>query len=185
MAGVRKRGEAIREYILQNVTKHPNDVSSLAAKKFGVTRQAVNHHIRRLVGQNDLAVSGPRSRPIYKLRPEYEQNYSYSLDGTLEEDVLWRTVVFQHLSDLPENVIGIWEYGFTEMVNNAIDHSGGQNLTVEMNRDPVRTEIIVYDDGIGIFRKIADALNLQDDRHAVLELAKGKLTTDPDNHTGE
>lgn len=28
-------------------------------------------------------------------------------------------------------------------------------------------------------------MNLDDERHAVLELAKGKFTTDPDNHTGE
>ena len=28
-------------------------------------------------------------------------------------------------------------------------------------------------------------LALQDERHAVLELAKGKLSTDPENHTGE
>ena len=28
-------------------------------------------------------------------------------------------------------------------------------------------------------------MNLLDERHAVLELTKGKLTTDPTNHTGE
>jgi hypothetical protein len=38
---------------------------------------------------------------------------------------------------------------------------------------------------VGIFRKIQSALGLLDERHAVLELAKGKLTTDPSNHTGE
>ena len=185
MAGVRKRGEAIREFILQNVTAHPNDISSLAARKFGVTRQAVNNHIKRLMGQNDLSVSGPRSRPNYKLRPEYRKNYSYLLDGTLEEDVLWRTAVFQHFSDLSENVIGIWEYGFTEMVNNAIDHSQGQTLDIYVDRFKPYVEIYVSDDGVGIFKKIKTAMNLDNERHAVLELAKGKFTTDPDNHTGE
>jgi hypothetical protein len=47
------------------------------------------------------------------------------------------------------------------------------------------TRISVHDSGVGIFRKIAKALNLEDDRHAVLELSKGKVTTDPANHTGE
>jgi hypothetical protein len=47
------------------------------------------------------------------------------------------------------------------------------------------SEIVIIDRGIGIFRKIQEALNLLDERHALLELAKGKLTTDPNHHTGE
>ncbi|MGC1188885.1 MAG: STAS-like domain-containing protein, partial [Candidatus Acidiferrales bacterium] len=39
--------------------------------------------------------------------------------------------------------------------------------------------------GIGIFKKIQEAFNLPDQRYAILELAKGKLTTDPARHTGE
>ena len=38
---------------------------------------------------------------------------------------------------------------------------------------------------MGIFKKIQKALDLLDERHAILELAKGKLTTDPKHHTGE
>lgn len=37
----------------------------------------------------------------------------------------------------------------------------------------------------GIFLKIQRALDLLDPRMAILELAKGKLTTDPANHSGE
>ena len=45
--------------------------------------------------------------------------------------------------------------------------------------------IVISDDGIGIFEKISTALNLPDRRQAIFELAKGKLTTDPSRHTGE
>jgi formamidopyrimidine-DNA glycosylase len=41
------------------------------------------------------------------------------------------------------------------------------------------------DDGVGIFNKIQKKYNLDDPSHAILELAKGKLTTEPDSHTGE
>ena len=44
---------------------------------------------------------------------------------------------------------------------------------------------MIDDDGEGIFKKIKNALNLLDEKQAVLELAKGKLTTDPSRHTGE
>lgn len=54
-----------------------------------------------------------------------------------------------------------------------------------ITRTPADARINLIDDGEGIFRKIARELQLDDERHAVLELAKGKLTTDPENHTGE
>jgi anti-sigma regulatory factor (Ser/Thr protein kinase) len=45
--------------------------------------------------------------------------------------------------------------------------------------------MVIWDHGIGIFNKIKNMLGLLDERHAVLELTKGKLTTDPRGHTGE
>jgi hypothetical protein len=69
------------------------------------------------------------------------------------------------------------------MFNNAIDHSNGTHISVKLTKTATTTEVCVYDNGVGIFKKIKDALNLLDERHAVLELAKGKLTTDPRNHT--
>ena len=71
------------------------------------------------------------------------------------------------------------------MLNNAIDHSSGTNVVIDIKRTTTSTEMTILDDGYGIFRKIKDSLGLEDERHAVFELSKGKLTTDPDNHTGE
>jgi hypothetical protein len=44
---------------------------------------------------------------------------------------------------------------------------------------------MILDDGEGIFKKIQRVLDLYDERHAVLELSKGKLTTDPERHSGQ
>ncbi|MBW2164126.1 MAG: DUF4325 domain-containing protein, partial [Deltaproteobacteria bacterium] len=73
----------------------------------------------------------------------------------------------------------------TEMFNNAIDHSNGTVINIQLKKTATNTELALYDDGIGIFKKIQAELGLLDERHAILELAKGKLTTDPANHTGE
>ena len=89
------------------------------------------------------------------------------------------------LGDLPDNVLEIWQYGFTEMFNNAIDHADGTRIGVEIKKTAAATEMTIYDDGYGIFRKIQTAMGLLDARHAILELSKGKLTTDPERHTGE
>ena len=86
---------------------------------------------------------------------------------------------------LPENVRNIWHYASTEMINNAMDHSGAREVQVGVRQNALSTEALVADAGEGIFVKIQRALGLQDPREAILELAKGKLTTAPENHTGE
>ena len=48
----------------------------------------------------------------------------------------------------------------------------------------VSVEMAIGDDGCGVFRKIRESQCLLDERHAMLELSKGSLTTDPDRHTG-
>jgi len=98
---------------------------------------------------------------------------------------VWRELVGPQVADLPPNVRDIWQYAVTEMVNNAIDHSGSERVVVELLRDALNTTVYVADEGEGIFLKIQRALNLYDPREAILELAKGKLTTDPAHHTGE
>ncbi len=81
--------------------------------------------------------------------------------------------------------MAMWNYGCSEMINNAIDHSAGSMVTIELEKYALFTYVAIGDNGIGIFRKIREACQLEDERHAVLELAKGKFTTDPKSHTGE
>ena len=185
MPGVRKRGEAIRTFILDNVPEHPVDIVARTAQRFDISRQAVNHHVRRLVEQNDVVVEGSRSRPRYQLVLQAEFDYRIALGDNVEEDVAFRQYVLPHVDELPENVADIWEYGTTEMINNAVDHSGGSKLTILVQVYKRRLDVFVMDDGVGIFKKIMRDTGLEDERHAVLELAKGKFTTDPENHTGE
>ena len=185
MVGIRKRGEEIRQFILDNVEHHPNDVVALTSNAFNISRQAVNKHIKRLVEQNALLVHGSTRSRHYILHPLVKWEHTYSLDNSLAEDIVWRTDIAEFVSDLPDNVINIWHYGFTEILNNAIDHSTGNQVHIQVTKTATTTEIVIYDDGEGIFKKIQRELGLLDERHSVLELAKGKLTTDPDNHTGE
>ena len=185
MTRVRSRGEKIRGFIINNVEKHPADIAKVTADKFDITRQAVNKHLKKLVDEGALTQRGNTRNRSYRLHPLVEWQKSYLLTNTLAEDVVWRQDVIALLGQMPENVIDIWHYGFTEMFNNAIDHSDGTTLTIQLKKTATSTELALYDDGIGIFKKIQAELDLLDERHAILELAKGKLTTDPDNHTGE
>jgi anti-sigma regulatory factor (Ser/Thr protein kinase) len=81
-------------------------------------------------------------------------------------------------------VVNLANIAFTEMLNNALDHSQAQALTLAAHVEGGRLQMLVADDGVGIFRQIAQALHLFDDRLALLELAKGKFTTAPQGHSG-
>ena len=56
-------------------------------------------------------------------------------------------------------------------------------VSVSVRRTPLHVKMVVSDDGVGIFKKISEALQLDDERHAMLELTKGKFTTDPAAHS--
>lgn len=185
MAKVRARGEDVRRFILDHVDKHPTDISKITAAHFDITRQAVNKHLQRLTTEQSIIESGHTRNRVYKLAPQLEWKQTYQIVPNLAEDVIWRNDVCKVLGNLPENVLNIWHYGFTEMFNNAIDHSDGLKIGIQIRKTAASSEMLIYDDGMGIFKKIQTTLNLLDERHALLELSKGKLTTDPKRHSGE
>ena len=143
-------------------------------------------HIHRLVEQGSVAIAGGNTKKRrYLLPPLAQWEIVVSLEVKPQEDQIWRMEIGPKLGELPDNVRAIWHYGFTEMLNNAIDHCGGKQVAIHITKKPASTELVLRDNGVGIFKKIQATLGLEDERHAVLELSKGKLTTDPQRHTGE
>lgn len=185
MSKIRARGEAIRRFIFEQIEAHHEDIAAVTAEQFGISRQAVNKHLQRLVEEKALVARGNTRKRRYALRPLDIWHKTYDATAGLAEDVVWRQGVGPAIEHLPENIREIWHYGFTEMFNNVIDHSQANSVTVHFKKTAMTTELMIIDNGVGIFRKLQQALDLLDERHAVLELAKGKLTTDPANHTGE
>lgn len=184
MIRVRARGELVRRFILGEVVRHPKEIVRVTAEEFRISRQAANKHLANLVEQGAIIASGNTSSRIYRLAPLVVWQGSYPIEAAPTEDTMWENLSSQ-MGQLPENVGRIWQYACTEILNNAREHSGGTTILVSMNKTAQSTEVTVFDDGVGIFRKIKAALDLADERHAVLELAKGKFTTDPARHTGE
>lgn len=185
MTKVRARGEQVRQFIISKVADHPGDIAAVTAKRFDLSRQAVNRHLGLLVDEGALEAKGTTRSRTYKLKRDQLWAGKFKLTLDLAEDVVWRNDVEPRIGSLPDNVLDLWHYSFTEIFNNAIDHSDAKHIGVVIYRTAAYTDVMVKDDGIGIFRKIQQELGLLDERHSVLELAKGKLTTDPANHTGE
>jgi len=184
MNKTQKKTEEIHQFILENVEDHPADITAFVSANSGISRQAVHRHIQKLVQDGLLISQGATRNRKYAVKPLVE--FSITLPLTqLQEDKVWREYILSRLENLSENVLQICQYGFTEIVNNAIDHSDGTELTLYLKHTYKIIEIWVVDNGVGIFTKIQKELNLDDQLHAILELSKGKLTTDPKHHTGE
>jgi len=182
---LRKRGEEIRQFILSRLSSQTAEVPTATAEKFKISRQAVNKHFQKLVDGGALIARGKTRRKTYELAPVLEWTQAYPISPALAEDEVWREDIAPRFGEIPDNVKKIWQYGFTEMFNNAVDHSNGREITVSIKRTAHETRILIQDDGIGIFKKIQTYLGLTNQRHAILELAKGKFTTDPKRHSGE
>ena len=174
----------LRRAILATIAQDGSNVAARLAEQQGVSRQSASAWLSKLRREGGIASSGVGRGVRYHLVTLAQVRQFYPRAG-LQEDRVWREAIAPALHDLPANVRDIWHYAVTEMVNNAIDHSGSEQVTVELLRDALNTTVYIADEGEGIFLKIQRALNLYDPREAILELAKGKLTTDPDNHTGE
>lgn len=177
------RHDEIQQKLLAHVDRHPTDLVAFVATDLDLSKVAVVTQVKRLLATGYLSKSGT-TRPRYSRGPNQRAEFAHRLSG-LAEDRVWTQDVAPLLAGLPVNVREICHHGLTEMVNNAIDHSEGRRVRVLVDRNADRVELVVADDGIGIFRKITLALSLPDERLALLELSKGKLTTAPRKHSGE
>jgi len=86
---------------------------------------------------------------------------------------------------LRPNVEAIVHYAFTEMLNNAIEHSEADRCSVRFRLEPGMLSFEVRDPGIGVFHSIASKLRLEGEHAALVELLKGRTTTMREAHTGE
>ena len=177
------RGDEVRHFIVRHVESHPADIARVTADEFKVEPQSIRKHLRELSSENVLVVDGKTRDRIYRLKTN-DWTKSYPISAGLTEDSAWNDAA-PFVGRLPENVLSIWNTGFTEMFNNAIDHSAGTEIAVEIRKTAINTEMEIRDNGVGIFKKVQAAANLPDERQAILELAKGKFTTDRTKHSGE
>jgi anti-sigma regulatory factor (Ser/Thr protein kinase) len=180
-----RKNLAIREFILRHLEDHPSDIASYTSRRFNISRTNANRYLDELVEAKLLANEGADDAQKYKLIDFVNEEVKFDVTSQTEEDVVWREKVRPLLRDLPNNVLEILQYGVSEMLNNVIDHSESPQCELGVSQNAIRVRIIIRDFGVGIFGKIAKAEGLADKREAILELAKGKLTTDPARHSGE
>lgn len=179
------RAEKIRAFLLDQIPNHPRDIVSQAMQEFNVTRPSIHQQLNKLIRDNQVLKTGRTFGATYTLVSAFDKKVKIKIEPSLSEHQVWNEYFRPTFIGFPKNILRICEFGFGEILNNAIDHSEGQEVTINTSLKENNIRIVIDDDGIGIFRKIKNAFNLASERESVLQLSKGKLTTDPKNHTGE
>lgn len=177
--------EEITNFIIEKVREHPTDIVIEISKRFGISRQRAHTYITREIKNGKIIKTGRTSSTKYYLASGDHIEFTLKLGPSLEEDRVWSKYVKPIAQKCPDNVYSICSYGFTEILNNANEHSDGSLVYIDVEIRDGKIIIEIIDNGIGIFQKIQNALHLESIRESILHLSKGKFTTDPDNHTGE
>jgi len=181
----KKRRLDIHEFVIERVRDKSPHLTEAVKSHFKISRQAAFKHINTLVKEGYLFAAGKTNNRTYELGKNRFKYLKTVIGPSASEDELWSANFSDLFKGLKSNVASICEYGFTEIVNNALDHSEGTQLNIRVDVSPKEIEISIADNGVGIFNKIQRELKLPNPRLSLLELSKGKYTTDPERHTGE
>ncbi len=182
-----------RQHILQALIASGGNNGTELARMLGITRQAINAHLRKLISEGLVRKEGQTRGARYFISDGKKQrnilphfSRRYSLRGLEEDRVFEETALFLNLRKLTSpTAFEILQYAFTEMLNNSIDHSESSSAMVEVSLDSYDCTFRIRDHGIGVFHSIASKYNLADETQAVAELLKGKTTTMRKKHSGE
>lgn len=155
-----------------------------------ISRQALSVHMRSLVEAGKVVRSGTARAARYMLRgraPAAAVVARALRTRGLDESRIWDELAtgLNLRQALRPNVEAITHYAFTEMLNNAIEHSHADRCSVRFRFDAGALSFEVRDPGIGVFHSIASKLGLDGEHSALVELLKGRTTTMREAHTGE
>lgn len=181
----------IRKEIVDFIRKQKTAKTTDIAAHFGVSRQYISRILNILVNSGEIIKSGSTKSSQYTV-PEFADEFGLHavrqrLDNKdLKEHEIMEEV-FANLpafKKIPENIQSILRYAFSEMLNNAIEHSKSKKIEVEI-KDDNDIKFIVNDFGIGVFRNVMKKRGLKSELEAMQDLLKGKTTTAPAAHSGE
>lgn len=170
-------------YLLEKIRENREELSRHTAEVFHISQNTVHTYLNELLEKGIIL---REKRGKYSLA---ETEITVCLQrglGELKNDTdALNKYLEPVIRDLSPSVRSIWRYAFSGMVNNVIDHSEAEHLRVRIRRNYLLTQVLLTDDGIGIFEKIRSHFGFESLDDAICELFKGRLTTDAAHHSGE
>lgn len=184
--------DEIDQAILKKIAERDENPSRFIQKKFSISRQAVTKRLRNLIDQEVIESSGVGRGTRYKIKSHSEQyelifrkTFPLTMIAKEGEDLIYRNTILPALPHLGNNSQNIVAHIFTEMLNNAMDHSAGSKVDVVVKKSSESLAASISDDGAGVFNVLKSFFGLESNYESITELLKGKRTTDRANHAGE
>ena len=185
-----------KEKILKIAKKEGQIRTSDFVEEYGVSRQYISSLLNDLVDDTQLIRIGSARNTFYVLPKYLEANpeilptsFSKRIKKTkkLEEHKILVEVQekFLRISRLNENIQSIFNFAFSEMLNNAIEHSESKDISFEVSVDDGELSFTINDGGIGVFKNVMKKKKLKSELEAIQDILKGKTTTIPKSHTGQ
>ena len=171
--------------------KRKKSVSGHELSEFlSISRQALNKHLKVLIQKGLVVKDGKTRGAAYslagKIKPVRRFRKKYVLKGLEEHKAFNEVTLHQNFrKNLSDNVFHIVNYVFSEILNNAIEHSRSKFCSIEIVLDQYNCAFTIRDYGIGIFYSVYTKFDLSDETSAIGELIKGKTTTMRERHSGE
>ncbi len=186
----------IKSLILQLLKKKKQITAAEIVKRTVFSRVYVNRFFRQLRNEGKIVLIGKTNRARYVLADKKAllkaKSKLLSFRKVLPNKGVSEDIVLDSIKrdsgiflELPNNVLTIVDYGFTEMLNNAIEHSRSKTIEIKIKRDVDVIRFDVIDRGVGIFQHIMNKRRLNNELEAIQDLLKGKQTTAPKEHSGE
>ncbi|CAD5375257.1 conserved hypothetical protein [Rubrivivax sp. A210] len=172
----------LTQWITAGAVHHGDTLPAQLMERLAIGRRHAHALLARLQAAQWLVAEGPARRRRWLPGPLRQVVRRYALAG-LQEDLPWRQD-FAPCFALPATVQRMAQHAYTELLNNAIDHSGGGSVTISMRQTPLQLQLLVSDDGCGLFERIGRDFAIADPLLAMFELSKGKLTSTPAAHLG-
>jgi anti-sigma regulatory factor (Ser/Thr protein kinase)/biotin operon repressor len=186
----------IRDLILRKLEEKGEVRSSEIVKATGYSRAYVNRYFKELREEGVLLQIGKANKAKYitatekiilKERKSINKIHRILNNVNLHEDEVFNSIKENSgiIGGLSSNVSSIIEYAFTEMLNNAIEHSESKKIEIIIEKRINNIIFEVRDRGVGIFSNIMTKKGLSSEMDAIQDLLKGKQTTAPSYHSGE
>jgi anti-sigma regulatory factor (Ser/Thr protein kinase) len=173
------------------IKSSPGISAPKVAKQLKISRQMAARHLSALVQAGKIHKTGSTRSAIYFWGPPKAANILEvglikSLKNLREDQVFDEVKSKLSLrSHLNKEGQRIAYYSFSEMLNNAIDHSESKNAQVTVAVKAGNFLFTIKDAGIGIFNRVKKGFKLKTDYDAIEHLFKGKQTTFPERHSGQ
>ena len=154
------KSDKIKQFILENLTRHQKDIIKASIRKFGLSRQGILKHMNSLIKEDRVVAHGKTRDRYYELKPLFNISKSINITEKFNPQEILRNLVFPNFSMFTQNIREICEFSLGALFYNILYHAHATRLYYKLYGSYYDIHLIVSDNGIGLFHGIADAFDL-------------------------